>query len=57
MIIKDSRKRWAVLVMVANSGKILPSQTEYFWTKRGADRYVNRIGDGEFYRMKVVRNG
>lgn len=55
-VVKDSRKPWAVLTLIANSGQVLPQQTRYFWTRWGARRYATNIGDGVFYRLKVVSN-
>lgn len=54
--LRDSRRRWAVLVLVANSGKVLPEDTRYFRTRWGARRYVRRMGEGPMWRLKVVRN-
>lgn len=57
-MIRDSCKPWAVLFMVANKGgwRIWPEYTEFFWTRWGARRRVQGIGQGERWRAKVVSN-
>lgn len=56
VVLRDSRKPWAVLVLVANSGQVIPGDTRYYWTRWGARRYVRRMGAGVTWRLKVVRN-
>ena len=53
--LSDSRKPWAVLYMDANH-RLMPGNTDYFWTRWGAKRRAASLGPSPLWRAKVVSN-